>query len=247
MSSPHRVQSVDRTVDVLEALADAGGAARTKDLAAAIELPVATVHRLLTTLAARGFVLQLADRSYSLGPRLVRLGAVAAHQVGAEAQPVLAELAESLGETVNLAFFTRDSMTYVAQAEAARSMRMFTEVGRRVPLYNSGVGKAVLATLPDDEVRALLSQPVPGTAPRPDVPAVLTEVARARERGYAVDDEEQEIGVRCLAVAVEGGPAPAGLSVSGPTSRLVQDSFAEVAQALKSTAANLAEGWRRTG
>ncbi|MCK1801963.1 IclR family transcriptional regulator [Brevibacterium sp. R8603A2] len=243
MSSPQRVQSVDRTLDVLEALADAGGAARSKDLATAIRLPVPTVHRILGTLAARGIVLQLADRSYSLGPRLVRLGAVAAHQTGAEAQPLLAALAESLGETVNLAFFTRDSMTYVAQAASPRSMRMFTEVGRRVPLHNTGVGKAVLAALPVEEARGLLALPPVDSGPAPDVEALLGEIARAREVGYAVDDEEQEVGVRCLAVAVPGGPAPAGLSVSGPSSRLTPQTFAEVARALSATAAGLAERW----
>ncbi|MGW9826722.1 IclR family transcriptional regulator, acetate operon repressor [Brevibacterium pityocampae] len=243
MSSPQRVQSVDRTLDVLEALADAGGAARSKDLATAIRLPVPTVHRILGTLAARGIVLQLADRSYSLGPRLVRLGAVAAHQTGAEAQSLLAELAESLGETVNLAFFTRDSMTYVAQAASPRSMRMFTEVGRRVPLHNTGVGKAVLAALPVEEARGLLALPPVDGGPAPDVEALLGEIARAREVGYAVDDEEQEVGVRCLAVAVPGGPAPAGLSVSGPSSRLTPQTFAEVARALSATAAGLAERW----
>lgn len=244
MSSPQRVQSVDRTLDVLEALADAGGAARSKDLATAIRLPVPTVHRILSTLAARGIVLQLADRSYSLGPRLVRLGAVAAHQTGAEAQPLLAALAEALGETVNLAFFTRDSMTYVAQAASPRSMRMFTEVGRRVPLHNTGVGKSVLARLPEDEARALLSLPPVDGGPSPDVAAVLAELARARHSGFAVDDEEQEVGVRCLAVAVDGGPAPAGLSVSGPSSRLTPDAFTEVARSLTDTADRLAARWR---
>lgn len=244
MPPAQRVQSVDRTLDVLEALADAGGAARSKDLATAIRLPVPTVHRVLSTLAARGIVLQLADRSYSLGPRLVRLGAVAAHQTGAEAQPLLAALAEALGETVNLAFFTRDSMTYVAQAASPRSMRMFTEVGRRVPLHNTGVGKAVLARLPEDEARALLSPPPVDGGPSPDVAAVLDELARARHSGFAVDDEEQEVGVRCLAVAIDGGPAPAGLSVSGPSSRLTPDAFTEVARSLTDTADRLAARWR---
>lgn len=244
MPPAQRVQSVDRTLDVLEALADAGGAARSKDLATAIRLPVPTVHRVLSTLAARGIVLQLADRSYSLGPRLVRLGAVAAHQSGAEAQPLLAALAEALGETVNLAFFTRDSMTYVAQAASPRSMRMFTEVGGRVPLHNTGVGKAVLARLPEDEACALLSLPPVDGGPSPDVAAVLDELARARHSGFAVDDEEQEVGVRCLAVAVDGGPAPAGLSVSGPSSRLTPDAFTEVARSLTDTADRLAARWR---
>ncbi|HLS32832.1 MAG TPA: helix-turn-helix domain-containing protein, partial [Brevibacterium sp.] len=127
-SRPSVVQSVDRTIDVLEALAEAGGTARSKEIAQVVGLPVPTVHRLLATLNVRGYVLQLPDRRYALGARLVRLGTVAAEQSGAQVQPVLDRLVARLEETVNLAFLTQDTMTYVAQASSHRSMRMFTEV-----------------------------------------------------------------------------------------------------------------------
>ncbi|MCQ9367705.1 IclR family transcriptional regulator [Brevibacterium sp. 50QC2O2] len=236
------VQSVDRTLDVLEALVAAGGTAREKDLAAACELPAPTVHRILATLTARGYVLQFADRSYALGSRLVRLGAVAARQVGASVQPILTALAKDLGETVNLAFLTRDSMTYVAQAASPRSMRMFTEVGRSVPLHNSGVGKAVLASLPDSVAEPLLDASVGGPRARRHI-NLEAELAQCRNRGFALDDEEQEVGVRCLAVAVAGAPSPAGLSVSGPTSRLGPDVYPAVAAKLTETAAELSAHW----
>ena len=237
-SRPSVVQSVDRTIDVLEALAEVGGIARSKEIAHAADLPVPTVHRLLATLNVRGYVLQLPDRRYALGARLVRLGDVAAQQAGAQVQPALDRLVEQLQETVNLAFLTQDSMTYVAQASSHRSMRMFTEVGRRVALHTSGVGKAVLTTMPEARVRDALGGLSARTAA-----AVLHEVKLSRRRGYAIDDEEQEVGVRCLAVAVPGGPAPAGLSVSGPSSRLEPSVYAEVAMRLHATADELAAGW----
>lgn len=237
-SRPSRVQSVDRTIDVLEALAEVGGIGRSKEIAQAVGLPVPTVHRLLATLNIRGYVLQLPDRRYALGSRLVRLGTVAAQQSGAQVQPVLDRLVARLEETVNLAFLTQDTMTYVAQASSHRSMRMFTEVGRRVALHASGVGKAVLTTLPESQVRGVLT----ATGTR-DLDAVLSEVGISRERGYAIDDEEQEVGVRCLAVAVPGGPAPAALSVSGPSSRLEPVVYEQVAAQLRATANELAEGW----
>ena len=237
-SRPARVQSVDRTIDVLEALAEVGGIARSKEIAQTVGLPVPTVHRLLATLNMRGYVLQLPDRRYALGARLVRLGTVAAQQSGAQVQPALDQLVARLEETVNLAFLTQDTMTYVAQASSHRSMRMFTEVGRRVALHTSGVGKAVLTTLPDAQVRDALK-----TAGARDLDAVLSEVDASRERGYAIDDEEQEVGVRCLAVAVPGGPAPAALSVSGPSSRLGPLVYEQVAAQLRATAKELAEGW----
>lgn len=237
-SRPSIVQSVDRTIDVLEALAGAGGIARSKEIAQSVDLPVPTVHRLLATLNARGYVLQLPDRRYALGSRLVRLGDTAAQQSGARVQPALDRLVAELEETVNLAFLTQDTMTYVAQASSHRSMRMFTEVGRRVALHTSGVGKAVLTTMPDARVRDVLGHL--GSRTRE---AVLHEIELSRRRGFAIDDEEQEVGVRCLAVAVPGGPAPAALSVSGPSSRLEPGVYAQVAMHLRASAEELAAGW----
>src|SRR5699024_7723901 len=226
-SRPSGVQSVDRTIDVLEALAEAGGTARSQEIAQVVGLPVPTGHRLLATMDVRGYVLQLPDRRYALGGRL-----------GAQVQPVLDRLVARLEETVNLAFLTQDTMTYVAQASSQRSMRMFTEVGRRVALHASGVGKAVLTTLPTAQAREILT----ATGTR-DLEAVLAEIERSRERGYAIDDEEQEVGVRCLAVAVPGGPAPAAISVSGPSSRLEPAVYEQVAARLRATADELAQGW----
>lgn len=243
MPSPSRVQSVDRTLDVLEALADAGGAARSKDLADAVSLPVPTVHRILATLTARGFALQLPDRSYALGPRLVRLGESASQQTGTVVQPLLDELAADLGETVNLAVFSQDSMTYIAQAISRRSMRMFTEVGRRVPCHSTGVGRAVLASMPHSEAAGLVALTL-GRSQEADAEAVLAEVEASRKRGFALDDEEVEAGVRCLAVSVDGGPAPAALSVSGPTSRLTPETYDSAANRLRRAAAAIGERWR---
>lgn len=238
MAPTSRVQSVDRTLDVLEALGSMGGAARSIDLAEQLNLPAPTVHRILATLSARGYVGQLPDKRYSLGAALIRLGAQAASQVGYDLQPILDRLAEELGETVNLAFMQGTTMTYVAQAASRRSMRMFTEVGARVPMHSSGVGKATLAHLQPGEVDALLSS---GSAA--DDQALRAELTLSRERGFALDDEEQEVGVRCLAVHVPGAPVPAALSTSSPTSRLTEDVYDSVAKALHTAAAKLTAVW----
>src|SRR5690606_18537009 len=95
-------------------------------------------------------------RRYALGPRLIRLGESAGRQFGTDARPYLAELATTLGESANLAMIDRDMVVYVAQASSGQSMRMFTEVGRRVHTHCTGVGKAVLAQLPDDTVRDIM-------------------------------------------------------------------------------------------
>ena len=103
---------------------------------------------------------------------------------------------------------------------------MFTEVGRRAHTHDTGVGNAILATLPDDRVRAIVTaagMPTPTEKSLGSLEALFADLDRIRERGYAVDDEEQEIGVRCYAMAVPGAPTPTAISVSGPVSRVDED------------------------
>lgn len=223
------VQSVERAAELLELLADAGGEAALSELAVATGLPLPTIHRLMRTLLSRGYVRQLPSRRYALGPRLIRLGESAGRQFGADARPFLGQVAAELSESANLAMIDRDMVVYVAQASSGQSMRMFTEVGRRVYTHCTGVGKAVLAQLADDVVREIMRRVgMPAATERSitDVETLLTDLAAIRERGYAIDDGEQEIGVRCYAVPVPGAPTPTALSVSGPDSR-VTDAFGE--------------------
>ncbi|GAA2998629.1 hypothetical protein GCM10020229_08790 [Kitasatospora albolonga] len=158
-----------------------------------------------------------------LGPRLIRLGETSGRLLGSWARPYLAELMEATGETANLAVLEGGEVVYVGQVQSRRSMRMFTEVGRRVQPHCTGVGKALLAQLDEPEARAVLgTQPLqshtPYTVTDPD--ELFAQLAHARASGYVVDDQEQEIGVRCIAVAVPGAPTPTALSVSGPEARI---------------------------
>lgn len=223
------VQSVTRAFALLEVIADAGGELTLSELAASSGLPLPTIHRLLQTLISGGYVRQQASRRYALGARLIRLGRQADRQVGVLAQPELRRLAAELGETANLAVLEGDAAVYLAQSPSAHSMRMFTEVGRRVAVHNTGVGKAMLADLEDPAIRELLhrtgmASQTPRSHTTPE--ALLADLALIRERGFAIDDEEQELGVRCYAMAVPHAGLPVALSVSGPVSR-VDAEFAE--------------------
>jgi len=220
------VQSVDRAIELLELLADFGGESGLSELAQHTGLPLPTIHRLLRTLLTQGYVRQTPSRRYTLGPRLIRLGESAGRQLGAGARPYLEQLARDLGESANLAMIDRDMAVYVAQASSSHSMRMFTEVGRRVFTHCTGVGKAVLAQLPDQTVREIVARvgmPPATDQSITDVDTLLAELATTRERGYAIDDGEQELGVRCFAVAVPDAPTPTALSVSGPAARVTYE------------------------
>ncbi len=233
------VQSVERVFELLELINDAGGEVTLSELAASTDLPLPTIHRLLRTLVGKGYVRQLPNRRYVLGPRLIRLGEGANRQLGTLARPQLKQLVDALGETANMAVLDSDMVVYIAQVPSLHSMRMFTEVGRRAHTHDTGVGKAILAQLDDDAVRRIVlraGMPTPTEKSIDSIEALLAELVHVRERGYAIDEQEQELGVRCFAVAVPGSPTPTAISVSGPISR-VDDAFGRRAVPLLDAAA----------
>jgi IclR family transcriptional regulator, acetate operon repressor len=241
------VQSLTRALDLLDHLADAGGRATLSELGAASGLPAASVHRLLATLVVTGHVRREAGRRYALGPRLVRLGDAAGRVLGDGVRPVLAELVAATGESANLAVLDGSgdpAAVYLAQVPSPHPMRMFTEVGRRVPLHATGVGKALLSTMEDAAVSLLLDR-TGMTARTPathtDPAALLVDLADARARGWVVDDGEQEVGVRCVAVPVPGAPTPCAVSVSGPSARLGAAEVERAGPLLRDAAARLGE------
>ena len=233
------VQSVDRVFGLLEHLADGGGSLSLSELAARSHLPMPTIHRLIRSLVNQGYVRQETSKRYALGPRLIRLGESASRMLGSWAMPYLVELVDTYGETTNMAMLEGDACVYVAQVPSPRAMRMFTEVGRFVMPHCTGVGKAILSTLPDPDVRALLGRT--GMPPRtehtitsPD--AMVAALGTVRKQGYAVDDGEQELGVRCVAVPIRGLPFRAALSVSGPSSRVTVEQVPLIAPDIQAAA-----------
>lgn len=237
------VQSLDRALSLLEHLADAGGSLRLAELEMITGLPLPTIHRLLRSLMHNGYVRQEASRRYTLGPRLIRLGEVAARALGSRALPHLAALVAEIGESANMAVLEGDAVVYVAHVPSEHSMRMFTEVGRRVPAHCTGVGKALLSQLPDDQVLTLLRRTgMPAKTPRTitDPATLLGELDEIRMQGWAVDDAEQETGVRCVAVPINGAPAQAAVSVSGPSGRITAGRVAEIAPVLQQSADKIA-------
>jgi IclR family transcriptional regulator, acetate operon repressor len=221
--TPSNVQSLERTVDLLELVARADGSIRLSDLASASGLPLPTIHRLMQTLVYRGYITQQPSRRYSLGPRLIWLGEIASREIEVWARPFLQQLVEATGETANMAMMDGDEIVYVAQVPSKHSMRMFTEVGRRVAAHCTGVGKVLLAQLEPEKAMQLVDRTgLPARTSRTitDKLELAAELDRIRGCGYAVDKGEQEIGVQCIAVPVVGGLAPIAFSVSGPDARL---------------------------
>jgi IclR family acetate operon transcriptional repressor len=220
------VQSIGKVFGLLEIMADHGGVMGLSQLAAEAGHPTPTTHRFMRTLVDLGYLRQQPSREYVLGPRLIRLGESSSSLLGVWARPHLERLVDELGESANLAMLDGDQIVYVAQAPSRHSMRMFTEVGRRVSPHCTAVGKVLMADLPDEQVCEILSRtgmPQHTESTITDVETFARHVQWAKDRGYAIDEGEQEVGVRCVAVAVPDAPAKLSISISGPAARVTED------------------------
>lgn len=242
-TSTRGVQALTRAFEILEHLADAGGEMSLSELTEVTKLPMPTVHRLVRSLVNEGYVRQAPSRRYALGPQLIRLGDTASRLLGRWALPHLTELVEVIEETTNMALLDDDEVVYVAQAPSKHSMRMFTEVGRRVLPHCTAVGKALLAQLTPDEADAILARTgLPAQTPHTitDAGELLAQLEDIRHQGYAMDDGEQEIGVQCIAVPLVGAPERSAISVSGPGRRLTEPVRERIVPMLQRTADDLA-------
>jgi IclR family transcriptional regulator, acetate operon repressor len=261
------VQSVDRALDLIEALVAAEGEVAITALATRTGLHVSTVHRLLATLLRRGYVRQNPETSrYYAGAKLATLseGRSRFGELRLRARPLLRSLTEATRETANLVVLDDLQAVYIETMPSPQVVRLFTAVGNRTPLHATGAGKALLANLPAARRDALLERlDLRGYTARTivDRAALRRTLEEVREKGYALDDEEYDEGVRCVAVAVvaagagaagrevAGKEAAAGapiaaLSISAPASRMTRQRCAELAPVLRRAAAELAEALR---
>ena len=219
------VQSVTRAFEILEVIAEASTAVGVTEIAEQCGLPMPTVHRLLQTLAAGGYVHQTPKRRYALGARLMTLSRYAGGALGVALRPMLATVVEAVDESAAVAVLDQDYARYISHVPSERSMRMFTEVGNKVSLHASGVGKAILSKMTPDEMRTAISHGelrrlTPTTITDPG--DLMREIAAVQDRGYAIDDGEHETGVTCVAVPIPG-PLYLAASISGPAGRMTPE------------------------
>jgi DNA-binding IclR family transcriptional regulator len=248
-SGPYKVQVLDRAVAILELLSNSASEMSLGELTAAIGLHKSTVHRLLMVLEGHSLV----DKSplngrYRLGMKLFELGslAVANLNLRERARSRLEWLVAQTGETVHLCVMDRGEMLYIDKLEPERSVRISSRIGRRVGVHCSAVGKAMLACLPVPSVREILRQRgmtarTPHTFTDPDL--FIAELDSTRTLGYALDNEEAEEGVHCVAVPIFdcGGKAVAAISISGPSFRFDQQRSASMVESLRTVARELSQ------
>src|SRR6266851_5760868 len=241
------VQSVDRALSIIETLAEDDEGYRLSDLAVRTGLSTSTVHRLLATLESRRFVqFDRAESKWHVGARSFTVGATFARRRNftAQAVPYLRKLRDLTRETANLAVVDDEFIIVLTRAESREIMRSLTKVGGRVAMVASGVGKAVLATYSDADVNAIIRHHgMPRLTEKSIVrPSDLfRELEKVRRQGFAIDDEEACMGLRCIAAVVynDCGEPLAAISVSGMTSRLTDDRLASLGETVREVAAEL--------
>lgn len=235
------VQSLDRAFGLLELLCRAHGGMTIAALSAETGLHKSTVHRLLASLTAHGFAQHDDEHSrYYPGMHICELGSYIMENLDIveRARAPMERLSRATGETVHLVLREEREIVYVHKVESLHgAIRMFSRIGMRRPLYCTGVGKAILATLPEEEAHALWdASDVQAftTHTLTDESAFFRELARVRRQGYALDNEENELGVRCIAAAIPdwSGRACYALSISAPLTRMSNDRIRELAAPL---------------
>jgi IclR family acetate operon transcriptional repressor len=246
-SRPQTHQSLERGLRVIEATAAIGGSATLSEIARKTALPRSTAHHILRALVEFGYLAQDGDaRPYRLGPKLYRLtgGSWSKEQLAEIAMPFLDELTRRTGEGTSLAILRNGIVTVVAKRESDGPVRVVQEVGARRPIYCTAVGKALAAWLPEPELdgiiaRTLFERQTARTST--STAAFRQELARIRASGFAIDNEEHLVGIRCIATAVRdhAGKVCASLCVVGPKSRLPQRRLAEIRTSLAAVAVEL--------
>ena len=243
------VQAVERALELLELLAAHPQGARLSELAQEAGLAPSTAHRLLTTLERRGFAqFGTANRHWHIGRKAFTVGIAYTRWQNfiAAATPFLRRLRDLSRETANLGVLEEGEVITVAQVESREIIRAIASPGGRAPVMNSGMGKAIIASWPDEAIETLVQRHGLRAATEHSLrtlAAVKAEIALTRARGYAVDHEEFTIGMRCVAAVVWSpfGEPVGALSVSALAARLRQEDMAAMGQNVRRLAAELTE------
>ena len=237
--------TVKKAMDILDCLGRAQTPLAASELGRRLEMPRSTTYRLLTTLSLGGYVTQDLENpeKYRLGFKIVELASslLDSIELRQQAAPFLRELRDHANEVVHLVALEHGRVAYIDKLECSQAVRMHSSIGRQGFVHCTSVGKAMLAFLPESAVANIIEQhglPALTGNTITEVPALHRELDKVRRQGYAIDDLENEEGIRCVGAAIlnhEGQPV-AALSVSGPAFRLTLERAEELGPAVRMTA-----------
>ncbi|MFZ5945343.1 MAG: IclR family transcriptional regulator [Bacillota bacterium] len=227
------VQSVNRTFEILDCISKGKGAGKSlTEISKAIQLPVSTAYRLIQNLVAWNYVTESTDGNYSLGLKLLELGSLVQKNIEIRnlARPFMEQLNETTKETIYLAKFDEKDSTliYIEKMESLRNVTLTAGVGTRNYVHSTANGKCLLSGFDDEKIRVILKRkgmpPLTGHT-LVDIDAFLSDVQKVRQQGYAVDDEENEVSVRCVAAPIFDYTrrVAASISISGVSTNITPE------------------------
>lgn len=237
-SETYRVRSVERAMQILSAFDSEHTGRGVSEIARSTGLHKATTHRIMMTLLNGGFLERAPDGGFRLGLRVVELGLGALRRLDLRraAFPYMQQLVERFNETCDLGIYDRGAVLYVEVVHSEHSLTIAARVGRRLPAYCTASGRVFLAFLPPEVVEPVLSgRLAPCTSSTIMSRAELqVELEATRRRGYALDDEEFEDGIRAVSAPIRdiNGNVIAALSMPGPVSRMPPERLDEIVDAL---------------
>ncbi len=252
---PKLIQSVARAVQIMEHLGSHRAPDTLTHISRQIGLSKSTTYSLIATLESLGYVYQDQESGkYSLGLKLFELGQIvhANMDLRAIARPQLSALAAQYGETVHLAVLSGGWVTYIEKVDSQHSIRIASQIGGRNPAYCTGVGKVLLAGLEEDKLDTILAEQEwkQFTAQTiTDIQALKEHLQSIRAQGYALDQEEFESGLTCVAAPIVNhrGAVIAAVSLSGPSNRMDSDKLRPVIEDLQQTARRISAGFGYKG
>jgi len=248
-SPNYPIKVLNKTLSILEILLQQGSAMNMTEISERLEIYPSTIHRILDTLKHWGYVEQdPKTQKYRLGLKLLELGMAKLQQMDLvkEATPYLKELVRKCNETVHLGVLEEGEVLYVAKEESSQTIRMISYVGKRAPLHCTALGKLLLAYLPEEERRKILEQkalPPLTENTITDKRELEKELAKVREQGFALDREENEKDVRCVAAPIRNyqGEVIAALSISSPIFRIDVNAQNNLKEALIETSKKISK------
>ena len=248
MATDNNVQSIDRALDVIEVLSGESDGLGVTEIANRIGLHKSTAHMIITTMVNRGYLNKTESGTYKIGLKLIE--AVSCYinslELQTEARPYIAKITGELGLTCHLGVLDGNEVVYIEKMDVFSNVRMYSQIGLHVHAYSCSLGKCLLSNYSADDVRKLMSECsfIRFTDKTiSSVEELIADLDIDRGRGWAIDDEESEVGHRCVGAPIYDyrGDIIAAISASGPTTVFTQDRIESVAAYLKEQAMEISK------
>ena len=248
MANDYGVQSIERALDIIEAVAANKNSAVLTKIAEKTGLHKSTAYRIIATLLKRGYLKKNEDGTYKIGLKLIEAVSyyIDSLELQTEVRPYIAQITAKFGLTSHLGILEGDKVVYIEKMDIFSNIKLYSQIGLRMHAYCSSLGKCLLANFSNAQLRSIMGRTeftrfTPNTITT--IEALQKEIDSVRQRGWAIDNEEFEIGHRCIGAPVYDyrGDIIAAISASGSTTILTDERIPEIVEYLKQTAAEISQ------